>query len=152
MAGDDPRMQGFGWVTSYLTVKSAEETLEFYKRAFGFERGNTMPGPDGKIQHAEMKHKGQVVVMFGPEGALGGTGKAPVSSGTEASFNLYVYVDDPDALYTRATQAGATSLVAPQDMFWGDRMAQVQDVNGYKWNIARNVAAFDPAKMEQGSS
>jgi PhnB protein len=49
---------------------------------------------------------------------------------------LYVYVPDCDAVYAKALAAGAASLVAPSDMFYGDRTAAVQDASGNKWWLA----------------
>jgi len=49
---------------------------------------------------------------------------------------LYVYVEDIDAAYGRALDAGATMIEAPQDMFYGDRRATVKDPFGNTWQIA----------------
>jgi len=103
-------------------------------------------GPDGKIQHAEMMHQGETVIMFGPEGAMGGTCKSPVTSGVEVPVTLYVYCPDVDALSQQAKQAGAVVVSEPQDMFWGDRMTQLKDSESYVWNFAmhnREAIAHD---------
>ena len=52
---------------------------------------------------------------------------------------LYVYCDDVDALFARATAAGAQAKVPPQDTFWGDRMCQLVDPDGHTWNFATHV-------------
>jgi len=104
MTDREPRMKGFAWLTPYLTVRDPEAMLEFYQRAFGFKRGNTMPGPEGKIGHAEMTHQGETIIMFGPEGAMGGTCKSPATSGVEVPVTLYVYCPDVDALYSAASE------------------------------------------------
>jgi uncharacterized glyoxalase superfamily protein PhnB len=49
---------------------------------------------------------------------------------------LYVYVDDVDATYRRALQAGAASIEEPQDVPYGDRRAMVKDPCGNDWQIA----------------
>ena len=49
---------------------------------------------------------------------------------------LYVYVDDADATYRRAIDAGARSLEAPADMPYGDRRGTVEDAWGNVWQIA----------------
>jgi PhnB protein len=49
---------------------------------------------------------------------------------------LYVYVDDVDATYLRALQAGAASIEEPQDVAYGDRRAMVKDPCGNDWQIA----------------
>ncbi len=145
MAKADPRMKNCPWLIPYLTVQSAEKTLEFYEKAFGFERGTCIPGPDGKIMHGEVNYQGQTLVMFSPEGNMGCPAKAPASTAHMPPFNLYVYTHDVDALYLRAVRAGAEALQPPSDMFWGDRMARFRDLNGYQWTFATNVRDFDPA-------
>jgi PhnB protein len=62
--------------------------------------------------------------MKGPK-ALGGS---PAS--------LWLYVDDADALFNRATGAGATVQVPLGDQFWGDRGGAIGDPAGYTWWIA----------------
>jgi PhnB protein len=49
---------------------------------------------------------------------------------------LYVYVDDIDATYRRALDAGAMSLEEPQDLPYGDRRGMVKDRWGNIWQIA----------------
>jgi uncharacterized glyoxalase superfamily protein PhnB len=133
------------WLSPYLTVKDADKALDFYQRAFGFEKKNTMPGPDGKTGHAEMTWK-DIVIMFGPECPTSQS-KAPVTSGIVPPVALFVYCEDVDALCTRASAAGAKVVMPPQDMFWGDRMCHLTDPDGHSWHFATNVADFDPSKM-----
>ena len=150
MAKRDAKMKGFGWITPCLTVRSVEAALAFYENAFGFARGTAIPGPDGKLQHADMTYQGQTALMLGPEGGMGGTCKAPATSKVEPGFTLYVYCDDVDAQFRQAKAAGASVKSEPADMFWGDRMFTVHDPDGYSWSFAMNVADFDPAKVPQG--
>jgi uncharacterized glyoxalase superfamily protein PhnB len=138
------RPSGTPWLSPYLTVKDADAALEFYQRAFGFEKKSTFPGPDGRTGHAEMVWQ-DALIMFGPEGAC--QAKAPATTGIDSPVHLYVYCEDVDALYIRATKAGAKSVMAPQEMFWGDRLCTLLDPDGHAWNFATNVADFDPAKV-----
>jgi PhnB protein len=146
MSKRPPRPQGSPWLTPYLTVRDADAALEFYQRAFGFEKRFSMKGPDGRTAHVEITWR-EAVIMFGLEGDRDGCKvKAPVTSGVTPPIGLYVYCDDVDALYARATAAGAASVSAPQDMFWGDRMCRLRDPDGHDWSFATNVADFDPSK------
>jgi len=52
---------------------------------------------------------------------------------------LYVYVNDTDATYQRALDAGARSLEEPSDMPYGDRRCMVEDKWGNTWQIATHV-------------
>lgn len=130
------------WLMAYLFVTSAEKSLDFYEKAFGFERTVAMPGPDGKVMHAEMRYK-DCRFMFSPC-----TNAAPPKArGVDGPVNFYFYTQDVEGAYQRALGAGAESVSAPQDMFWGDRMATVRDPDGYLWSMATNVGDFDASKM-----
>jgi uncharacterized glyoxalase superfamily protein PhnB len=145
MAKRPARPPGVPTLMPYLIVKDADAALDFYQRAFGFEKRMTMPGPDGRTKHAEVAYQ-DAVIMFGPEGD-GCKGRSPASSGVAPPVGLYVYCADVDAQYARATKAGATSQMPLQDMFWGDRMCTVVDPDGHQWSFATNVADFDPSKV-----
>ena len=52
-------------------------------------------------------------------------------SGLPATFVLCTYVDDLDALYTKLLERGVRGLAEPKDRPWGERIAYVQDPDGY---------------------
>jgi PhnB protein len=133
------------WITPCLTVKDADVASTFYEKAFGFEKRFSMPGPDGRTAHAEVGWC-DGLVMLGPESATGPC-KSPATTGVRPSNSLYVYCDDVDALFQRATKGGATVEMPPKEMFWGDRVCTLIDPDGYRWSFATNVADFDPLKV-----
>lgn len=124
----------------YLTVCNAKESISFYEKAFGFGWLNAAEADEnGDIQHAEMSYK-DILIMFAPEGAWGDlTTKAPITTGTRSPMSLYLYCDDLEALYQQAIKAGAKSIKEPFDAFWGDRVFQVSDTNGYEWMFAKSL-------------
>ena len=126
---------GTTWMSPYITVSDVEKASDFYQAAFTFEKTNLMPGEDGSIVHGEMKYKDQLI-MLGKAGAYGGITQSPAMSGTESPMNLYLYCANVDEFYKKAVAAGAKSLAAPEDMFWGDRMCRLQDSEGYLWCFA----------------
>ncbi len=143
------RPSGAPWLSPYLVVKDADAALDFYQRAFGFQKKMAIPGPDGRTGHAEMVWQ-DALIMFGSECASTEHNmKSPATSGVESPVGLYVYCEDVDALYAQAIKAGAKSVKPPQTMFWGDRMCSVHDPDGHHWSFATNVADFDPSKVPQ---
>lgn len=134
----DGRAPGYPQLTLSLVVRSMHDSLRFYEQAFGFKPEMSMPGPDGQMIHAQMSYFGGRI-MFGPEGAMGGTNRAPVTTATEASAQAYVYCPDVDALLTQARAAGAKVLMGPENMFWGDRIVHLEDPDGYRWAFATNI-------------
>jgi uncharacterized glyoxalase superfamily protein PhnB len=95
-----------------------------------------MPTPDGTIMHAEVRIGDSPVMM----GEARGEHKPMPGS-------IYLYVDDTDATYRRALQAGATSLMEPADQFYGDRSASVVDPVGNHWFIATHIEDVPPEEL-----
>jgi uncharacterized glyoxalase superfamily protein PhnB len=133
-----PIPEGFHSVTPYLVVQDVPKLLDFLKRAFTAQEIMRMPTPDGTIAHAEVR-VGDSPIMMGE--ACNDFKPMPGS--------IYVYVDDTDATYQRALQAGATSLMEPANQFWGDRSASVVDPVGNHWWIATHIEDVEPAELAQ---
>jgi uncharacterized glyoxalase superfamily protein PhnB len=139
-----PIPAGFHTVTPYIVVKGADKAIEFYKRAFGAEETVRMPGPDGKIMHAEIRI-GDSVMMLGEESPMGGC-KSPQSVGG-TTVGLHVYVKDVDKAFAKAVAAGAKVSMPVADMFWGDRYGKLSDPFGHEWSIGTHVEDLTPAEM-----
>jgi len=132
------------WVSVYLCVKDPARALDFYEKAFGFTRRMAMPGPDGKIMHAEMWYR-DCTIMLGPE-YPDMNFKAPSSIGPGHSLGIYCYCDNVDVLAAKARAAGATVVKEPADQFYGDRTATFVDLDGHSWSFGHRIFEFDPKK------
>lgn len=143
----NPIPQGYHTVTPGLTVHDAAQALEFYSRAFGAEETLRMPGPGGKIMHAELRI-GDSVLMLNDEFPEMGNKSPKTLGGTPTSF--YVYVENVDAAWKRAVDAGAKPSLPVQDMFWGDRLGKLEDPFGHIWNLAQHVADPSPEEIQRG--
>ena len=115
-------------VTPYLVVPDADAELAFLKAAFGGTEAQCQRNADNTVMHAEMKI-GDSLVMLGQ--ANGPWTPRPAA--------LYLWVEDVDATYARALQAGATSESEPEDKPYGHRNAGVIDQNGVTWWIGAPV-------------
>src|SRR5215831_5272287 len=130
----NPIPRGYHSVTPKLMVREVDKAIDFYKRAFGAEQQTRFIGPDGKSTlHAELKI-GNSVIMVGGEQAEKGIRSPQALGGTPVS--LYLYLEDADKAFHRATSAGATVTMPIADMFWGDRFGQFVDSFGHKWSVA----------------
>jgi PhnB protein len=136
---------GYHSVTPYLTVRGGAEMLAFYTRALDAREVMRMPGPGGRIMHAEMK-VGNSVVMLGDEPPDKPDCRAPRSAGARTA-GFYVYVRDVDAAFARAVSAGAKVVQPLQDMFWGDRIGTVEDSSGHQWTLATHKEELTPREI-----
>jgi uncharacterized glyoxalase superfamily protein PhnB len=137
-------------IIAHLVLNDAAAAMDFYKAAFGAVELYRMPAPDGRLMHAEMK-LGDTVFMLAddfPEYCGGASRSAKTLGGTPVG--LHRYVPDCDAAVKQATDAGATVLCPPQDMFWGDRYAVVVDPFGHQWSLATHIKDLTPEEMMAG--
>lgn len=144
-----PVLDRYSTVTPYIVVDNAEKAIEFYQRAFGAEVVSKMPGPKGKLLHAEIK-VGNSIVMLSDEFPHPGATRAPKSIGG-ATGSLHLYVSDVDALFNRAVTAGAKVLMPISDTFWGDRYGTVTDPFGHAWGIATHIKDLSPEEMKKAA-
>ena len=138
-----PIPKNYQILTPYLAIQGAAQALDFYKKAFGAKERMRMPGPDGRIGHAEMTI-GKSVFMLADE--FPGMNVSPATlKGTTVSFLLYV--KDVDDAFQNAVDAGATSVQPPQDKFYGDRMGVVSDPFGHVWCLGTHIEDVPPKEM-----
>jgi PhnB protein len=132
-----PIPKGFATVTPSLTQESSAQTIEFCKKAFGAKVRMNMTGPNGKCMHAEIQIGDSILMM-------NDVMQEPVQPA-----GLFLYVPDVDKTFAKALKAGATALMPPTDMFWGDRFGRVQDPSGNRWGIATHIEDVTPREMKK---
>lgn len=142
----NPIPEGYRTITPYLVLKGAAEALAFYAKAFGAVETVRMPGPGGSVMHAEVRI-GDSMLMLSDEfpdwGQLG-----PLARGG-STCTMMLYVEDCDAAFQRAVEAGCTVTMPPTDEFWGDRFAKVTDPFGHQWAISTHVEDVTPEEMKK---
>jgi PhnB protein len=139
---------GYGTITPQLTVREATAALDFYKRAFGARELMRMPGPGGKIMHAELKIGDSVFFVNDEFPDMGPGPRAPQSLGGSTGV-LHVYVRDVDTAFRQAVDAGAQVRMPVADMFWGDRYGKVADPFGHEWGLATHKEDLSPAEQKR---
>ena len=130
-------------ITAHLVVRGADEAIDFYKRAFGAEQLKRMADPTGKVMHAELKIGNSIIMLADEYPDM--DNMAPGKEGSPVVLNLYS--DDVDALWKRATAAGATVTMPLEDQFWGDRYGQVRDPFGHAWALGQHKEDVSPEEM-----
>ena len=139
-----PIPEGFRTVTPHLSLNGCAEAIEFYKKAFGAEEACRMPGPGGKIMHAEIRI-GDSVLMLADEFPDMGSRGAQTIGGTPVTVHLYV--TDVDATFDRAVKAGAKATMPVADMFWGDRYGRLEDPFGHHWSVGTHKEDLTPEEI-----
>ena len=135
---------GMHSLTPHLVCRDAAAAIDFYGRAFGAIELFRLPGPNGKLIHACVRIGDSQLFLFDemPEhGALG----PQTLQGTPVTIHLQV--QDADAAFARAVQAGATVAMPLADMFWGDRYGQLTDPFGHRWSIASHLREVSRDEM-----
>jgi PhnB protein len=130
-----------GGLTPHIAIRDrrAAEAIDFYAKAFGAEEVARVPADDGvRLMHAHLHINGASLMMHDefPE-------YVSEPSGKPEGVTLHLHVDDTDGWYDRAIAAGAVSVMAPENMFWGDRYAQVRDPFGHLWSIGHPLKGED---------
>jgi uncharacterized glyoxalase superfamily protein PhnB len=139
-----------------LSVRSIEETYRFYTNVLGFLPGGAFPGPDGKLGHA-MVSLGGIMLMFGRIDAAGMDPAFAKTSYLEnvkknalgGGVNLYINLGpgSVDAFFKIVRERNAKTLNEPETKWWGDRLFNVVDPDGYVLTFAETVEDFDINKM-----
>jgi PhnB protein len=142
----NPIPRGYHTATPYLTLSDCARAIDFYKRAFGAQEIMRMEGPPGKIGHAEIKI-GDSMIMLADE-MPGADTRAPRSLGGTTG-GIFLYVNNVDASYKQAVDAGAKADTPPADMFWGDRYGKLTDPFGHAWMLATHKEDVAPAEMQK---
>ena len=118
---------GYHTIAPYIIVPRAAEFIEFLKNAFG---GNErfrfeIPGGSGLLMHAEVRIGNSTIELADANEKIAAAPQA-----------IHLYVDDADATFTRAIDAGATSIYEVGDHVSGDRQGAVRDPFRNLWYIA----------------
>lgn len=129
--------EGHHAVTPYMIIKDAAEAITFYKKAFGATELMRITDANGKVRHAEIKI-GDSPIMIVDEFPEYPIMQSPKSLGG-ATMHIFLYVDDVDALFAQAIDAGAKELEPVENHVEGDRRGGVMDPFGHIWWIATHI-------------
>jgi uncharacterized glyoxalase superfamily protein PhnB len=102
-----PIPDGYHSATPYLIVDGAATALVFYKKAFGATERMRMPGPGGKVGHAEMSIGDSVIMLADEHPEMGALGPRVFGG---AAVSLHLYVSNVDVTVKKAVAAGAKLL------------------------------------------
>lgn len=142
----NPVPDGYHSVTPYIIVDGGARALEFYKQAFGATEVFRMEDGGGRIGHAEIKIGDSHVMLADEHPEMGARGPRSVGG---SPVSLMLYVEDVDAVVSRAVEAGAKLTRPVADQFYGDRTGGVEDPFGHAWYIATHVEDVPPEELKE---
>ena len=143
-------------VAPHLMLHDVNEAIGFYEKALGARVLYKSELPDGRIVHAQMQIADSVVLMtwenlhaddenIQKERQMA---RSPRSTGA-TTVMMELYVDDVDAAFQRAIDAGGKAIVPVQDMFYGDRSGYFEDPFGHVWSLATVVETLTPEQVTE---
>jgi len=120
--------EGFHSITPYIFSDDAATLIEFLKKALYAEQLGLTVDDKGVIRNCVLRMGNTNFMISQAHDDFMGMRTA-----------LYLYVDDPDAVYQNAVDHGATEVFAPKDMDYGDRQGGIKDVSGNYWWISKHL-------------
>lgn len=146
MANVKPIPDGYPQVSPYLIIDGASTAIDFYTKVFGARERMRMPGPDGRLGHAELEVGDSLIMLADEFPDMGHRGPKAIG-GTPVMISIYV--EDVDKAFERALGEGATEVRAVENQFYGDRAGQFEDPFGHRWSVATHVEDVPPDEMEK---
>jgi PhnB protein len=143
-----PIPSGMHTVTPHLVCDGAADAIEFYKKAFNAEEVARIPGPAGKLVHAQIRIGDSAVMLVDEFPAWGSFGPKSLKG---SPVTIHLYVEDVDSFVERAVAAGAKVTMPLEDMFWGDRYGQIEDPFGHHWSVATHIRDVSPEDLLQAA-
>lgn len=135
-----------GRIVPYLMIDGAAAAIEFYRKAFNASETFRLPMPNGDIGHAEILVNEASVYLADAHDDMQGQAANPRKLGGTTVL-LHQYVNDVDAAFKQAVDAGARPVRKPEDQFYGDRAALVEDPFGHHWSLHTHVRDVSPEEM-----
>jgi PhnB protein len=133
-------------VTAHLIVKGGARALDFYQQAFGAVVTMRLNGPADRVAHAELRI-GNATFMLADEFPEHGSVSPQTLGGSPVT--LHISVDDADAAFARAVEAGARVSRPVEDQFYGERSGQVIDPFGFIWSLSAPKEIVSPEQMQK---
>lgn len=140
---------GMTAVTPHLVCANAAKAIDFYTDAFGAVELGRVPGPDGRLWHAQITIDGAPLMLVDEFPEMGSVGPLALKG---SPVVIHLYVKDVDAFVARAVDAGARVTMPVSDTFWGDRYGQLEDPFGHRWSVATHIRDMSPEEIAAGAA
>ena len=131
-----------------LSYKNAKEAIKWLCDAFGFEKNTVYETEDGKVAHAQLTYKGNMIMLGSLDSGseFSRLVKHPTEIGGFVTQSSYIIIDDKDieAHYEKAKRTGAEILLDLKSEDYGGKSYTCKDLEGHIWNFG----SYDPWNKE----
>jgi PhnB protein len=125
-----------GTLTPHLVTRDPAAAAAWYGSVLGAVEEDRITLPDGRVLSIELRF-GDSPLAIGDEFPGMGIVSPLTLGGTYGAIHLAV--EDADAVWQRALDAGAKVFEPIHDAFWGDRTGQFIDPFGHRWAIDQHL-------------
>jgi PhnB protein len=133
-------------ITPHIIVRGAAAAADWYSQALGAVLGGRIQVPDGRFMQIELVF-GDSRVMIADEFPEMGAVSPQTLGGTYGA--LTIVVENVDAAWQRALDAGAAVFHPLQNAFWGERHGQIIDPFGHRWGLAQQIEHVAPEEVQR---
>ena len=120
-----------GGVVPHLNVEGANDASAFYQRAFAARELSRQPADDGqRLMHCHLLINGGSLILSDCFPEFG------ITNQPSHCVAMHLQVDDVDAWWKRAVDAGAAVTIPLADQFWGERYGKLRDPFGVNWSLS----------------
>ncbi|RRR96953.1 VOC family protein [Glycomyces terrestris] len=131
----NPIPAGYHSITPFIVVKDGAKAIDWYGEVFGAQVLTRNDMPDGTVAHCELQIGDSILQLGDVNPAWGMAEPDP----EQITASLVLYVEDCDAVYAKAVEAGAVVREEPAVFLTGDRYASIADPFGRRWSIMTRV-------------
>lgn len=136
----------------HIVVSNAAAAIDFYKKAFGAtELARHIAPGSNKIMHAHLVINGGHLMLNDDFSEMMGQKPTTPEVLGGSPVTLHLQVENADATWKQAVDAGAQVIFPLGDQFWGDRYGQLRDPFGHKWGIGQTIAKPTAEELERGA-
>jgi PhnB protein len=141
-----PVPDGMHTVTPHLVCAGAADAIAFYVKAFNAVELQRVPDPSGKLMHAMIRIGDSPLMLVDESPEWGSFGPKSLKG---SPVTIHLSVEDADAVFRQAIDAGAKVTMPIEDAFWGDRYGQLEDPFGHHWSVATHMRDVGPEELQQ---
>ncbi len=128
------RRPGYNAIVPYLVVSDAAARIAFCQKVAGMQLIEREDNEDGSVMHSVLRLDDSIVEISDEREGM-----------TVRTGMLHVYVDDLDVRYEAAIAAGASALMPPTEMPYGERTCGFNDRWGVQWWLASYTDSAEQA-------